>query len=52
MGSLFCKPKPETVQTPKPSPKDSIQNVDVVKSKLKINRDKLNNMVKAKNIDI
>lgn len=53
MGSLFSKKskEPEPSVT-KSKAQQQVQNVDVVKSKLKISRDKVNNIVKAKNLDI
>lgn len=53
MGSLFGKKeKSPPPQVTKSKAQEQVQNVDVVKSKLKISRDKVNNIVKAKNLDI
>lgn len=55
MGSFFSRKKNnENNKQPvaKSKAQEQVQNVDVVKSKLKISRDKVNNMVKAKNADI
>jgi hypothetical protein len=53
MGSLFSKKNKEPAPSvTKSKAQQQVQNVDVVKSKLKISRDKVNNIVKAKNLDI
>lgn len=53
MGFVFSKEKKQK-QKPvkKPNPQDQVQNVDVVKSKLKVARDRVNNIIKSKNADI
>lgn len=55
MGSLFSKSEKKKEKKPdvtKSKAQEQVHNVDVVKSKLKISRDKVNNIVKAKNLDI
>lgn len=53
MGSLFSRKDKQKQKEPnKSKAQEQVQNVDVVKSKLKISRDKVNNMIKAKNSDI
>ena len=54
MGSFFVKSKKKDppAQVTKSKAQQQVQNVDVVKSKLKISRDKVNNIIKAKNVDI
>lgn len=51
MGLIFSKKEPEPKVT-KSKAQEQVYNVDVVKSKLKISRDKVNNIIKAKNADI
>lgn len=50
MGSFFSRKPKEPVA--KSKAQQQVHNVDVVKSKLKISRDKVNNIVKAKNADL
>ncbi len=54
MGNLFSKKKQQKpdASVTKSKAQEQVQNVDVVKSKLKISRDKVNNIIKAKNLDI
>lgn len=54
MGNLFSKKKEEkpVASVTKSKAQEQVQNVDVVKSKLKISRDKVSNIIKAKNLDI
>lgn len=55
MGSLFSKDsnkKSKKQEVTKSKAQQQVHNVDVVKSKLKISRDKVNNIIKAKNLDV
>lgn len=54
MGGWFSKPKePKSTQEPtKSKAQQQISEADIVKSKIKISRDRVNNIVKAKNNDI
>ena len=56
MGSLFSskkKKQPDEKSSQLQSEaKEQVYEVDIVKSKLKISRDKINTMLKAKNADI
>ena len=51
MGFIFSKKENSEEQKNKPTKskaQEQVQNVDVVKSKLKISRDKVNNIIKQK----